>query len=133
MKIGQIAERKPAKLPNKIEKHGRKLVVSNYLCYFCGINKNIWQTCIKNALQTNGLECDAIVHLRNGSYGLIEIKLGGDNLIEEGATSLKELSNKVDTTKMKSPAFMMVLTAIGSYAYQREDSVWVVPIGSLKD
>lgn len=81
----------------------------------------------------NGLECDAIVHLRNGSYGLIEIKLGGDNLIEEGAASLKELANKIDTTKMKSPAFMMVLTAVGSYAYQREDCVWVVPVGSLKD
>lgn len=81
----------------------------------------------------NGLECDAVVHLRNGSYGLIEIKLGGDDLIEEAAATLKELANKIDTTKMKSPSFMMVLTAIGSYAFQREDNVWVVPVGSLKD
>lgn len=81
----------------------------------------------------NGLECDAVVHLRNGSYGLIEIKLGGDNLIEEAASTLKELANKIDTTKMKSPSFMMVLTALGSYAYQREDNVWVVPVGSLKE
>ena len=81
----------------------------------------------------NGLECDAVVHLRNGSYGLIEIKLGGDNLIEEAAETLKELANKIDTTKMKSPSFMMVLTAIGSYAFQREDNVWVVPVGSLKE
>ena len=81
----------------------------------------------------NGLECDAVVHLRNGSYGLIEIKLGGDNLIEEAAETLKELANKIDTTKMKSPSFMMVLTALGSYAYQREDNVWVVPVGSLKE
>ena len=81
----------------------------------------------------NGLECDAVVHLRNGSYGLIEIKLGGDDLIEEAAATLKELANKIDTTKMKSPSFMMVLTAIGSYAFQREDNVWVVPVGSLKE
>ncbi len=81
----------------------------------------------------NGLECDAVVHLRNGDYGLIEIKLGGDNLIEEGASSLKELAAKIDTTKMKVPSFLMVIIGIGSYAYQRDDGVWVVPISSLKD
>lgn len=79
------------------------------------------------------MECDAVVHLRNGDYGLVEIKLGGDNLIEEGASSLKELATKIDTTKMKTPSFMMVLIGIGSYAYQREDGVWVVPISCLKD
>lgn len=56
-----------------------------------------------------GLECDAVVHLRNGSYGLIEVKLGGDKLIEEGAKNLKSLKNKIDTTKMKVPSFLMVL------------------------
>ena len=81
----------------------------------------------------NGLECDAIVHLRNGRYGLIEIKLGGDNLIEAGATTLKKLASKIDTEKMKSPSFMMVLTAIGEYAYRRLDGVLVVPIGCLRD
>lgn len=81
----------------------------------------------------NGLECDAVVHLRNGSYGLIEIKLGGDNLVEEGASSLKSLAEKIDTTRMKSASFLMVLTAIGDFAYQREDGVYVVPIGSLKE
>ncbi|MCI5505355.1 MAG: DUF4143 domain-containing protein [Prevotella sp.] len=80
-----------------------------------------------------GLECDAIVHLRNGRYGLIEIKLGGDNLIEAGATTLKKLASKIDTDKMKSPSFMMVLTAIGEYAYRRLDGVLVVPIGCLRD
>ena len=79
----------------------------------------------------NGLECDAIVHLRNGSYGLIEIKLGGDSLIEAGATTLKKLASKIDTERMKAPSFMMVLTAIGEYAYSRLDGVLVVPIGSL--
>lgn len=80
-----------------------------------------------------GLECDAVVHLRNGEYGLIEIKLGGDSLIEEGARSLLALSNKIDTTKMKKPAFLMVLCGIAPFAYQRKDSVYVVPIGCLKD
>ena len=81
----------------------------------------------------NGLECDAVVHLRNGSYGLIEIKLGGDSLIQEGASALKSLAEKIDTTKMKKPSFLMVLTAVGQYAYRREDGIYVVPIGCLKD
>ena len=82
----------------------------------------------------NNLECDAVVHLRNGSYGLIEIKIGGTNLINGGATSLKLLSDKIDTTKMKKPSFLMVLTGIGNYAYKRpEDGVLVVPIGCLKN
>jgi hypothetical protein len=79
------------------------------------------------------LECDAVIHLRNGSYGLIEIKLGGDKLIEEGAKNLIKMQSKIDTEKMNNPAFLMVLTATGKYAYKREDGVYVVPIGSLKD
>ncbi|MBO4545813.1 MAG: ATP-binding protein [Verrucomicrobia bacterium] len=81
----------------------------------------------------SGQECDAVIHLRNGSYGLIEIKLGGDDLIEEGASALKSFQNKIDTDKMKAPAFLMVLTATGQYAYRRKDGVYVVPIGCLKD
>lgn len=78
------------------------------------------------------LECDAVVHLRNGSYGLIEIKLGGDKLINEGAQNLIKMENKIDTNKMKKPSFLMVLTATSKYAYQREDGVYVIPIGCLK-
>lgn len=81
----------------------------------------------------HGLECDAVVHLRNGSYGLIEIKLGGDRLIQEGAASLQALAGKIDTGKMKKPAFLMVLTGVGDYAYRRPDGVFVVPIGCLRD
>lgn len=80
-----------------------------------------------------GLECDTVVHLRNGSYGLIEIKLGGERLIEEGAKTLSALAEKIDTDKMKEPAFLTVLTATGSFAYRRKDGVYVVPIGCLKD
>lgn len=79
-----------------------------------------------------GLECDAVVHLRNGSYGLIEIKLGGEHLINEGAASLKKLASLVDTSKMPEPSFMMVLTGVGKYAYRRPDGVDVVPIRCLK-
>ncbi len=80
-----------------------------------------------------GLECDAVVHLRNGEYGLIEIKLGGDDLINEGAHNLITLSEKIDTDKMHKPAFMMVLCGIAPFAYKREDGVFVVPISCLKD
>lgn len=79
------------------------------------------------------LECDAVIHLRNGSYGLIEIKLGGESLIEEGVTTLKKLNGKLDTSKMKKPSFLMILTGIGNYAYRRPDGIYVVPIGCLKD
>lgn len=81
----------------------------------------------------NGLECDAVIHLRNGSYGLVEIKLGGTEAIEHGASTLKKLNNIIDTGKMKKPSFMAVLTGIGKYAYQREDGVYVIPLGCLKD
>lgn len=81
----------------------------------------------------NGLECDAVVHLRNGNYGLIEIKLGGDRLIDEGAANLIKLSNKIDTTKMKKPSFLMVLVGVNKYAYKRQDGVLVVPIDCLKN
>lgn len=81
----------------------------------------------------DGLECDAVIHLRNGSYGLVEIKLGGDKLIEEGVGTLQVLKNKIDTTKMKEPSFLMVLTGIGDFAYRRPDGVYVVPIGTLKN
>ncbi len=80
----------------------------------------------------NNLECDAVVHLRNGEYGLIEIKLGGD-LINDGVKTLTELAGKIDTNKMKQPAFLMILTAVGNYAYRREDGIFIVPITTLRD
>lgn len=80
----------------------------------------------------NGLECDAVVHLKNGKYGLVEIKLGGETLIEEGAKNLKKLAGKIDTDRMQAPSFMMVLTGLGQYAYQRPDGVFIVPVSCLK-
>lgn len=81
----------------------------------------------------SNLECDAVIHLRDGSYGLVEIKIGGDSLINEGAETLKKLESRIDTTKMKNLSFLLVLTAIGKYAYKREDGVYVVPIGCLRN
>lgn len=79
-----------------------------------------------------GLECDAVVHLDDGRWGAIEIKLGGDELIEAGATSLKTLKAKIEEkSDEKSPSFLMVLTAVGG-AYQREDGVYVASINYLK-
>lgn len=81
----------------------------------------------------NGLEADAVVHFPDGHYGLVEIKLGGESLINEGAKSLLQLSQKIDTSKMHAPSFLMVLTAVGDYSFLRPDGVMVVPIGCLKD
>lgn len=81
----------------------------------------------------NGLECDAVIHLRNGKYGLVEIKLGGEKLIDEGAANLCTLEKKIDVERMNAPDFKMVLVGVGKYAYRRDDGVLVVPIGCLKD
>ncbi|MDE6451443.1 MAG: DUF4143 domain-containing protein [Odoribacter sp.] len=79
-----------------------------------------------------GLECDAVLHLENGHWGAIEIKLGGDERIEDGARALKILRNKItEKSDEKAPDFLMVLTAVGG-AYRREDGIYVVPINLLK-
>ena len=80
----------------------------------------------------SGLECDTVIHLRNGSYGLAEIKLGGQKLIEEGVENLKALEKKIDTSKMPGPSFMMIVVGIGDFAYRREDGIYIVPIGCLR-
>ncbi len=81
----------------------------------------------------SGLECDAVVHLRDGRYGLVEIKLGGESLINEGASTLSLLERQIDTTKMKAPSFKLILTAVGRGAYRRaEDGALVVPVGCFR-
>lgn len=80
----------------------------------------------------SNLECDAVLHLRNGHYGLVEVKLGGDSLIEEGAKTLLALKKKIDTTKMKAPSFLMIITGATPYSYTRDDDVHVVPIACLR-
>ena len=87
---------------------------------------------VSHYLDANGLECDAIVHLRNGTFGLIEIKLGGEELIEKGASTLNSLASIVDDRRMRTPAFKMVLTAKGAFAYTRPDGVIVGPLSALR-
>lgn len=103
------------------------MAVRDLRCYADAIGGSV-----SHYLDANGLECDAIVHLRDGRYGLIEIKLGGERLIEEGAKTLTSLANSVDIEKIKKPAFKMVLTAVGDFAYQRPDGIVVCPISALK-
>ena len=81
----------------------------------------------------SGLECDTVIHLKNGRYGLVEIKLGGQKFIEDAAENLKSLSNKIDTSKMPAPSFLMIVIGIGEFAYKREDGIFIVPIGCLKN
>lgn len=82
---------------------------------------------------SNGLECDTVLHRRNGSYALMEVKLGGEQNIEDGAKSMLSLAVNIDTDKMPAPSFMAVIVGVGQYAYQRKDGVYVIPIGCLKD
>lgn len=121
----------PSDLINDLQTFGlffESMAVRDLRVYADALQGNIFH--FRNAA---GLECDAILHRRNGTYGLIEIKLGGANLIEKGAKTLLNLANKIDKDKMLIPSFLMVLTAIGDYSYQRpNDGVWVVPIGCLK-
>ena len=98
----------------------------NYFYYLCSDGQ------VFHYRDNNNLECDAVIHLRYGHYGLVEIKLGGESLIDEGAKNLLLLEKKINTDKMYAPSFKMVLTAVGQYAYRRDDGVYVVPIGCLK-
>lgn len=78
-------------------------------------------------------ECDAVIHLRNGKYALLEVKLGGETLIEEGAKTLKTVLRRIDTGKMGEPSFMAVITGTERYAYRRDDGILVIPIGALRN
>lgn len=87
---------------------------------------------VKHYRDNAGLECDAVVHLEDGRWGGIEIKLGGDDLINDGAKSLKTLRDKiVEKSDEKAPSFLLVLTAVGG-AYKRDDGVFVAPINLLR-
>lgn len=87
---------------------------------------------IRHYRDNTGLECDAILHLPNGNWSAIEIKLGGEKLIEEGVTQLNSLKNKLaSNSDEKSPSFMMVVTVFGPL-YKRKDSIYIVPINCLK-
>ena len=120
----------PDDLINDLETAGflfETLAIRDLRVYANALNGNVY-----HYRDSNKLECDAVVHLRNGSYGLVEIKIGGDIWIEKGAKSLLALNAIIDTERMKKPSFMMVLTGVGTYPYKRDDGVFVVPIGCLR-
>lgn len=120
----------PKDLENDLQTFGllfENMAVRDLRVYADALDGNIYH--FRNA---DGLECDAVLHRRNGSYGLIEIKLGGPDNIDKAAATLHTLAAKINTDKMKKPAFLLVLTGVGQYAYRRKDGVYVVPIGCLK-
>lgn len=78
-------------------------------------------------------ECDVVIHLRNGRYALLEVKLGGERLIDEGVKTLKDVLRRIDTDKMGKPAFMAIITGTERYAYRRDDGIIILPLGALKN
>lgn len=121
----------PTDLVNNLELMG--LIFENLCVRDLRIYADALDGSVYHYRDKTGLECDAVIHLRNDSYGLVEVKLGGDQSINEGAESLLKLTSKIDTEKMKKPAFLMVLCGVAPFAYKREDGVFVVPITCLKD
>ena len=120
----------PNDLINDLQTFGllfENLVVRDLRVYADALNGQIY-----HYRDANGLECDAVLHRRDGSYGLIEVKLGGTDNIDAGAATLNKLADNIDTNRMKAPAFKMVVIGVGSYAYQRPDRVCVIPINLLK-
>lgn len=103
------------------------LVVRDLKVYTESLEGNVYHYRDKS-----GLEADAVIHLHDGRWGLIEIKVGGQTLIDEGAATLKALKAKINQDKMNEPAFLAIITATDPFAYQREDGICVIPIGCLK-
>ena len=120
----------PSKLMNDLNTFGllfETMAVRDLRVYADAINAKVYHYRDKDEL-----ECDAIIERRDGSYGLVEIKIGGDYAIREAQNTLNTLSKKIDTDKVGKPQFRMILTAVGDYAMQLEDGCIVVPIGCLK-
>ena len=80
----------------------------------------------------NDFEVNAIIHFGNGKWAAIEIKLYDDDAIEKSCKNLIKFKDNVNNQKMGEPTFLMVLTGTKN-AYRREDGVFVVPIGCLKN
>ena len=120
----------PEDLTNDLESFG--LFFEDFAVRDLSIYANSLDGEVRHYRDNAGLECDAVIHLEDGRWGAVEIKLGGEKLVEEGAKSLKTLRDKiVEKSDEKAPSFLMVLTAVGG-AYRREDGVYVVPINLLK-
>lgn len=125
-----ILDANPNDLMNDLNTLGllfENLVLRDLKIYAQSIEGNVY-----NYRDKSGLEADAVIHLNDGRWGLIEIKLGGEKLINKGALTLKSLKEKIDQVKMSKPEFLAVITASDSFAYKRPDGVYVIPIACLK-
>lgn len=125
-----VLDANPVDLINDLNTFGlffENLVIRDLKIYTEMLNGNVY-----HYRDRNNLETDAIIHLNNGKWGLVEIKLGGESLINEGAANLIKLSNKIDHDVMNKPSFLAVITAVDQFAYRRADGVYVIPIGCLK-
>lgn len=125
-----ILDANPNDLMNDLNTFGlifENLVLRDLKIYTQLLGGNVY-----NYRDKSGLEADAVVHLNDGRWGIIEVKLGGEKLINEGALTLKALKDKIDQEKMNEPSFLAVITASDAFAYKREDGVYVIPIACLK-
>jgi len=125
-----VLDATPNDLMNDLNTFGllfENLVLRDLKIYVQSMGGNVY-----NYRDKSGLEADAVIHLNDGRWGLIEIKLGGEKLINAGAMTLKTLKDQIDQEKMSKPSFLAVITATDLFAYKREDDVYVIPIGCLK-
>lgn len=125
-----LLDANPEDLINDLNTFG--LIFENLVIRDLKIYSDMLDGSVYNYRDKDGLEADAVIHLNSGKWGLVEIKLGGERLINEAANNLIKLSKKIDLEKMNTPSFLAVITASDEFAYTREDGVHVIPIACLK-
>jgi len=118
----------PQKLIKDLNTYG--LFFEDFVVKELSVYADLLDGSINHYRDKNGLECDIVINLDDGRYALIEVKLGGDKLIEEGAKTLVSLSKKIDNEVSGEPAFMAIITATGAL-YRRKDGIYVIPINCL--
>lgn len=121
----------PGNLTNDLNTMGfffENMCIRDLRVYADGLNGSLYKYRDKY-----GLECDAVLTLRNGQYALIEIKLGGTKAVEEGAEALNKLEKLITEKGYNPPTFKMIITGNNPYGYRRKDGIYQIPIGCLKN
>lgn len=121
----------PGNLANDLNTVGfffENMCIRDLRVYADGLNGSLYKYRDKY-----GLECDAVLTLRNGQYALIEIKLGGTKAVEEGAEALNKLEKLITEKGYNPPTFKMIITGNNPYGYRRKDGIYQIPIGCLKN
>lgn len=121
----------PGNLANDLNTMGfffENMCIRDLRVYADGLNGSLYKYRDKY-----GLECDAVLTLRNGQYALIEIKLGGTKAVEEGAEALNKLEKLITEKGYNPPTFKMIITGNNPYGYRRKDGIYQIPIGCLKN